>query len=795
MRRFTLLKSLFLAAVLAVGSGSVWAETITLDFSFSSMGDDGWAAAYGNHTVDMDDATVEFTGGSKQNSTVTDVPVLRDANHAVEVVLKDFSKSITAVTFVMKEWSSSKKPAFDLQVSQDGTQFSKVNDATWSSYKLSAVNLPEGTVAVKAVMTASGKQQVGVASCELAVEAASAETVAIPTFTITGDAATKIDTYYNKAVIALETATDGATIYYTDDDSEPSASSIQYSTPFEITETKTIKAIAIKGGSQSSIASRTITIVAPATAELPYTEGFDESLGDWYAYNAAGNAAWESASYNDRNYAYINGYNQGANEDWLISPAMISETGLSLAFESAKNFTGNDLQLKYSTNYKGYGNPTEATWTDITDQCQWSTGGYAWVEANCVINTTAATHIAFVYTCEADAAAGWEIDNLSVKAATAGPVIVSTTETIPAFDTKVGNTATQQFNVSGHNLKADITLAISGTDAALFSVEPVTIAQVDGEVAATAVTVSYAPTAEGTHTATLTISSTDAELLVYTLNGTATPMPVMPDVIITEVYGGGGNNGASYNADFVELYNTTASDVNIGGWGVQYYSATGTSASTIAFPENTIIKANDYFLIQMNEAGENGEALPTPNFIYTSSVAESPYSGGVNLSGTNGKVALYTTTADQDLDGTDNLAVITGNEYFKDYVVFGTGAPAMGGTLTGLGNDKSATRKQVEGAFVYTQDMANDFEAVTPTPQAGEPGTGTGITPLEANGLYVANGTIYFNAAAGERVEVINTLGQCVYAGATVDGLNSVAVEAGIVVVKVGNSVGKVVVK
>ena len=197
----------------------------------------------------------------------------------------------------------------------------------------------------------------------------------------------------------------------------------------------------------------------------------------------------------------------------------------------------------------------------------------------------------------------------------------------------------------------------------------------------------------------------------------------------------------------------------------------------------------------MNPAGENGSTLPTPNFIYTSSVAESPYSGGVNLSGTNGKIALYTTTADQDLDNTDALSVITGNEYFKDYVVFGTGEPAMGGALTGLGNDKSATRKQVESVFVYTQDMANDFEAVTPTPQAGEPGTGTGITPLEANGLYVANGTIYFNAAAGERVEVINTLGQCVYAGTAVDGLNSVAVEVGIVVVKVGNSVGKVVVR
>ena len=95
---------------------------------------------------------------------------------------------------------------------------------------------------------------------------------------------------------------------------------------------------------------------------------------------------------------------------------------------------------------------------------------------------------------------------------------------------------------------------------------------------------------------------------------------------------------------------------------------------------------------------------------------------------------------------------------------------------------------QTEG---YTSAVSNEISVTT----LAAAGPGTGIAQITMDGLYAVNGTLYFNAAAGERVEVINTLGQCVYAGATVDGLNSVAVEAGIVVVKVGNSVGKVVVK
>ncbi|MCY3004290.1 MAG: lamin tail domain-containing protein, partial [Planctomycetota bacterium] len=46
-------------------------------------------------------------------------------------------------------------------------------------------------------------------------------------------------------------------------------------------------------------------------------------------------------------------------------------------------------------------------------------------------------------------------------------------------------------------------------------------------------------------------------------------------VVISQVYGAGGNSGATYNRDFVELYNTTSAPVSLSGWSVQYASTTG----------------------------------------------------------------------------------------------------------------------------------------------------------------------------------------------------------------------------
>ena len=55
-----------------------------------------------------------------------------------------------------------------------------------------------------------------------------------------------------------------------------------------------------------------------------------------------------------------------------------------------------------------------------------------------------------------------------------------------------------------------------------------------------------------------------------------------PDVVVSQVYGGGGNSGATYTNDFVELYNRGTEPVDLSGWSVQYASAAGTTYAVTA---------------------------------------------------------------------------------------------------------------------------------------------------------------------------------------------------------------------
>lgn len=100
------------------------------------------------------------------------------------------------------------------------------------------------------------------------------------------------------------------------------------------------------------------------------------------------------------------------------------------------------------------------------------------------------------------------------------PLINLTPSSLSAFpETEKGLTVTQAFTLSGSNLSADATLAISGANADMFSVNPTSISPTDGSIADKEVTVTYAPTAAGTHEATLTISSTGAESKTIALSG------------------------------------------------------------------------------------------------------------------------------------------------------------------------------------------------------------------------------------------------------------------------------------
>ena len=57
----------------------------------------------------------------------------------------------------------------------------------------------------------------------------------------------------------------------------------------------------------------------------------------------------------------------------------------------------------------------------------------------------------------------------------------------------------------------------------------------------------------------------------------ASAIDLTSPVVISEVYGGGGNSGATWKNDFIELYNNGTQAVDLSTWSVQYASSTGTS--------------------------------------------------------------------------------------------------------------------------------------------------------------------------------------------------------------------------
>ena len=104
-------------------------------------------------------------------------------------------------------------------------------------------------------------------------------------------------------------------------------------------------------------------------------------------------------------------------------------------------------------------------------------------------------------------------------------------------------------------------------------------------------------------------------------------------VVISQVYGGGGNTGATYTNDFIELFNRGAAPVSLNGWSVQYNSATGTGTWQVTNLTNVTLQPGQYYLVQEAQGTGGTTPLPTPDAI-----------GTIAMSGTAGKVALVNNT-------------------------------------------------------------------------------------------------------------------------------------------------------
>ena len=100
-----------------------------------------------------------------------------------------------------------------------------------------------------------------------------------------------------------------------------------------------------------------------------------------------------------------------------------------------------------------------------------------------------------------------------------GPTLSSTVTSFDLVTSEVGSSDSKSFNITGANLTSSATITISGKDANMFSATPSVIEATDGTISSKEVLVSYNPSTTATHSAVLTISSSDATPVAVDLKG------------------------------------------------------------------------------------------------------------------------------------------------------------------------------------------------------------------------------------------------------------------------------------
>src|SRR4029434_2975363 len=88
--------------------------------------------------------------------------------------------------------------------------------------------------------------------------------------------------------------------------------------------------------------------------------------------------------------------------------------------------------------------------------------------------------------------------------------------------------------------------------------------------------------------------------------------PAAADVVISQVYGGGGNASAPLQSDYIELFNRGVTPVNLSGWSVQYQSAAGTGAWQVTALSGTIAPGGYYLVKEDTGAGCSGSPCGVP---------------------------------------------------------------------------------------------------------------------------------------------------------------------------------------
>lgn len=241
-------------------------------------------------------------------------------------------------------------------------------------------------------------------------------------------------------------------------------------------------------------------------------------------------------------------------------------------------------------------------------------------------------------------------------------------------------------------------------------------------------------------TAVVPSAATTGPVTVVTTRGSVTSAEdftvLEPAIVISQVYGGGGQAGSALNADYVELYNRSSAPVSLGGWSLQYSSASGLNWSTVNLAGT--MPVGGYYLVQLATGGTGG---PLPAADAT---------GTISMSATSGKVALRSSTAPFTTSSPIEEAAV------EDLVGYGLANAFEGSAAAPSPSSTTAIFRLGNGA-TDTGDNAADFVAGPPNPRnaAGIPmspaiidataATGTVGVPFSYQ-IVAANGPVSYGA-------------------------------------------------
>jgi hypothetical protein len=228
----------------------------------------------------------------------------------------------------------------------------------------------------------------------------------------------------------------------------------------------------------------------------------------------------------------------------------------------------------------------------------------------------------------------------------------------------------------------------------------------------------------------LPITVSDAQLRSTSTSVALTVLPPPPPttIKISQVYGGGGNSGATYTNDFIEVFNQGPTTIDVSSWSVQYQSAAATGSWQVTnmcpAAQTCTVAPGHYYLVQESLGAGGTTPLPTADA-----------TGTIAMSGTQAKVALVNSTVALNTPVAGGCPTPGSIADLIGYGATNCSETSPTGTTT---NTTAAVRRG--NGCVDTDNNLSDFVIIGPIPRnSASPVNSCGGDPTKPSGLGLAS--------------------------------------------------------